>query len=521
MDEQQILDEDKRIALNNKIQSRMLKLKKALDDERHIIMQVVSPLDVQETSLQRKLESIGRERMLIQAYTQAIQESKVVDINIEEIKKMYFELCYQLREDFISGYIERMKSREYFFDSTQNKFIKIDRSKFPQMIEQFTIEIDIELAIHQERFMKFLPSLNSVPGLAEYEAMLGKQVDEFNQKLDDLVEQKMPHGMQYNDAESNFLQRRQKLLSIKDEYDQSIETSLPELCFNGNLSEIKILIQNNKNIVNQINKLGDLPLHRACEGGHREVVEFLLLNNANPALIDQNPKKGFTAYHSACMQNNMQIFALLFPRGQNEGLKVLSQKGRTVLHCAVFSNNLPVMACLTNKEINLNAKDTFMGSTALHIAAWKGYDKAAEHLILCGASVNITDNNGDTPVFTALLYRQTAVLKVFLKHGYCLSQQEMSKIFGDNKQFPSASRRLFALCLEEANLEHSEMYRKAIAVENQPVSIDSVTTSILPQGNYNPTIFVNDSQILTSLPVSLPTSVDSHVSNNNGVQQKK
>lgn len=52
--------------------------------------------------------------------------------------------------------------------------------------------------------------------------------------------------------------------------------------------------------------------------------------------------------------------------------------------------------------IDINIMDRKTGKTALHYAAANGNEKCAEMLIKNGANLDITDNNNETPIMSAM-----------------------------------------------------------------------------------------------------------------------
>ncbi|HYD19257.1 MAG TPA: ankyrin repeat domain-containing protein, partial [Patescibacteria group bacterium] len=59
---------------------------------------------------------------------------------------------------------------------------------------------------------------------------------------------------------------------------------------------------------------------------------------------------------------------------------------------------------------------TAAGGTALHLAAYMGYDKVAGWLIDAGADVNARDQNGLTPLVAAAINRKPATVQMLLRN---------------------------------------------------------------------------------------------------------
>jgi ankyrin repeat protein len=59
--------------------------------------------------------------------------------------------------------------------------------------------------------------------------------------------------------------------------NKDIFSSFLEACVTGNLETVKSMASNHS-VLNAIEKGGVSPLHKACEGGHFNVVKYLLQN---------------------------------------------------------------------------------------------------------------------------------------------------------------------------------------------------------------------------------------------------
>ncbi|KAF7496334.1 Putative ankyrin repeat protein [Sarcoptes scabiei] len=184
----------------------------------------------------------------------------------------------------------------------------------------------------------------------------------------------------------------------------------------------KAVLTNNlivaENVIEQINTNSifkhqkEFPLHLCVKWGHKEMVKLLLCNGANVNLMNL---QGFYPLHYACMHINIEIAKILIENGAD--VNAYSSKGKTPLLFAVISNSLGKAGA------NINLKDLSHGNSTLHFACQysvpTGLD-LIEYLIANGANINEQNNDGFTPLLTAILndYNiNVPVVKILLRSG--------------------------------------------------------------------------------------------------------
>jgi len=84
---------------------------------------------------------------------------------------------------------------------------------------------------------------------------------------------------------------------------------------------------------------------------------------------------------------------------------------------ACIWNNIDVVTKLLGKKIFLNAKSTFSGRAALHIACQDLYTDIALKLIRAGADVNITDSYDSTPLHYSCQVAVEYIAIELIQHG--------------------------------------------------------------------------------------------------------
>jgi ankyrin repeat protein len=107
--------------------------------------------------------------------------------------------------------------------------------------------------------------------------------------------------------------------------------------------------------------------------------------------------------------------------------------GYSPLHCAAASGNIELVTLLANiffwlkLSTALDARD-FHGQTALHWATMKGFGAVIQTLVESGASLNLADEQGRTPLLIAVSVLETVrsfderkfckdMIRYFLEHG--------------------------------------------------------------------------------------------------------
>lgn len=98
-------------------------------------------------------------------------------------------------------------------------------------------------------------------------------------------------------------------------------------------------------------------------------------------------------------------------------INVLNENKQSLLHEVVSSKQTKFLPLLLKHSINLNQKDK-NGQTALHYCGLYNTGEIAEFIIKAGANVNICDDYGNQPLWTAVFnsLEQHDVVKVLMLH---------------------------------------------------------------------------------------------------------
>ncbi len=160
------------------------------------------------------------------------------------------------------------------------------------------------------------------------------------------------------------------------------------------------------------------PLHRAAKGG--DVAEVKRLIAERPELLNEGNHLGYTPLRLAVERSPAVVAALLDAGADTEAADAY---GSTPLHYAVLNRaDREVLALLLEHGADVNARDN-QGQAPLHLAAKRHRVDAARLLLGQGAQVNARDDGGRTPLSYAMPTnrgpdpKQQEVYELLRSHG--------------------------------------------------------------------------------------------------------
>ncbi|MEG4809998.1 ankyrin repeat domain-containing protein [Microcoleus sp. F8-D3] len=172
--------------------------------------------------------------------------------------------------------------------------------------------------------------------------------------------------------------------------------------------------------VNAKNKDGLTPLHRARS---KAIAKILLAAGAKINIKEDNARngKGTTLLHNAVKIGFKELVQQLIKDGAN--VAILDSEKRTPLHLAVDRGSQDIAELLIANGARVNARNA-NGQTPLYRAIAIGHNEIAALLINNGTDVNNIDGSGTTPLHKAAHYGNVEILKLLIAKGAEINIQD-------------------------------------------------------------------------------------------------
>ncbi|KAF4995561.1 hypothetical protein FDECE_12760 [Fusarium decemcellulare] len=220
-----------------------------------------------------------------------------------------------------------------------------------------------------------------------------------------------------NGHETTVRLLEEKGAGLEDRDSRDAWTPLSIAAWRGHETVVKLLLANDHVNPDSTDSGGLTPLQRAAQEGHSAVVRLLLADNrVNPNSKD---KDGGTALYQAADGGHEAIIEMLLERDRVDVNAIESFLGRSPLHLAVANGKDGVVRLLlAAKGVDVDCKDSEYRRTPLSFAADKGSATVIELLLATGqVDVNSQDRQGRTPLILAVRASHTAVVKQLLTHN--------------------------------------------------------------------------------------------------------
>jgi ankyrin repeat protein len=204
--------------------------------------------------------------------------------------------------------------------------------------------------------------------------------------------------------------------ALADTVDTHGKTPLMTACSRGQLDVVTLLMPHmTTGRVNHQDQRGRTALYYAVDGSHGDVGAFLL---AHGALADTVNRYGKTPLMTACSHGQLGVVTLLMPHMTTGRVNHQDQHGRTALHYAVDGSHGDVGAFLLTHGASVDIVDVH-GGTPLMAACSKGLLRVVKRAMkqLPVERVNHKDQFGRTALHHAVNSDKGEVAKALLYVG--------------------------------------------------------------------------------------------------------
>ena len=268
-------------------------------------------------------------------------------------------------------------------------------------------------------------------------------MEKTNDKNLSLIEQEQENFFEY--IESENINKIKEILENDDNQiwnyrnaDNDDSTVLHVAVFKRFFEISELLIEfvkkNNKDgleaFINEKNKQGVTAIHYASFRGNIKIIKLLVENGADLYL---KTFRGLNIIHYACQgnrPNSLMYFYIKFMENNKKGFELIKEHdsgGSTPLHWAAYSNAEDVLLYLINLDIFENEeerkqfidKQDNQGYTALHLSITSKSVRIAMKLLQNGASTDIEDKKGKTPLEMALNKKQREIAGIIRNNQNC------------------------------------------------------------------------------------------------------
>ena len=229
--------------------------------------------------------------------------------------------------------------------------------------------------------------------------------------------------------------------------DHTGNTALLFAAWGGHLSTVQWLLENGS-LINEINHLGHNVLLSAANSGNIEVIDWLIKekglsakfhnSNGDTALLlaafagncdllkylidngyssfDEKNNDGFNAIMSASNGGSIEMIKFLIEK-YHQSIKVLNSVNYTPLIMAACGGHFELVKFLiSNNHSDIN-ETTVEGDTALTLSCYYGHTEIAEWFLDNGCQIEKCNQNGLTPLISAVNGAHSDVCDMLIKRG--------------------------------------------------------------------------------------------------------
>ncbi|XP_067660308.1 ankyrin repeat domain-containing protein 50-like [Haliotis asinina] len=178
---------------------------------------------------------------------------------------------------------------------------------------------------------------------------------------------------------------------------------------NGHTEVVHLLVKHGANLYLR-DKRGNNVLHLACSEGHLDVVKYIMsLDTMN---INRRGYERRTPVMLAGEGGHTEVVEFLVKHGVN--LSFRDNSRNNILHLACWEGHLNVVKYITSLDtVNFNSGG-LVGKTPVILAGKRGHKDVVEFLVKHGASLSIRDNNHNTILHPACWEGHLDVVKYIM-----------------------------------------------------------------------------------------------------------
>lgn len=300
------------------------------------------------------------------------------------------------------GNVEAVKQLNYFENYLALKFDYSDETNGSRKEKNYTL---FHLAVNQQNteMLRFLLSEVKYPHFIADDNEVGYTPLTLAARKDNLEILKLLH---------------QAKVDINGKVTSGYDTPLVYAVRGNNVKTAKFLLAAgaNPNARSTHDVFGPSCLHIAASEGYVDCLSSLLEFKAN---INIRAKRKETALLMAIQNDQFECFKFLLEAGADPNLS--GDNSRTPLEFAVNRNELKYVQLLLSKKVNINTQ-FWGGNTALYRAVYLGdyyvnpTTNLVEFLLKSGASPNLANNWGQTPLHRAVEYQLVDKIKLLLEY---------------------------------------------------------------------------------------------------------
>ncbi|XP_046560101.1 ankyrin repeat, SAM and basic leucine zipper domain-containing protein 1-like isoform X11 [Haliotis rubra] len=174
--------------------------------------------------------------------------------------------------------------------------------------------------------------------------------------------------------------------------DARADDDLHVACREGNLAEVKRILDTGRADVNCRSVDGMTPVMWAALGGHRDVVELLVSRGADVSLVDDN---GDNILHCACMVGDRKTVEFVLSLDVVD-INSRGWRSNTPVMEAAEGGHRDVVELLVSRGADVSLVDDD-GNNILHCACMVGDRKTVEFVLSQdGVDINVRNNDGET-----------------------------------------------------------------------------------------------------------------------------